>query len=329
MRRLRWGGTFFYDERLSANETQSCGTCHLQERAFAGFRVVAEGSTGDIVPRNTPGLQNVAYNSTFTWLNPNFLTLEAQIHAPIFNEFPVELGATGSEDEILERLRSDATYKQLFFDAYPNAEDPYTFEFIIQSLACFVRSMVSFESPDDREKLWDEDNVMSAATKRGFVMTQLESLDCFHYHTGFQFALGTRTRSSTFFERGYFNNGLYNIGGTGDYPPESQGLHEFTGNDSDKGKFRAQTLRNILLTAPYMHDGSIETIDGVIDHYARGGRLVQGGDFAGDGRDNPNKSEFVHGFELSPSERADLMAFFESLTDPEFIVDPRLSNPWE
>lgn len=323
------GRHIFYDKRLSGNGTQACAGCHLQERGFAEDRELSLGSTGDTVPRNSPGLQNIAYNSTYTWLNPNFLTLESQMPNPIFGEFPVELGVTGNEELVLERFRSDATYQQLFAAAYPGVADPFHFDFLIKATASFMRSMVSFESSFDREVYWGDEGALSDEAKRGFELTQTERLDCFHCHAGFQFALGTAHENTVFIERGYFNTGLYNIGGSGDYPADSQGLFEFTGSFGDKGKFRAQTFRNIMLTGPYMHDGSVATIDDVIDIYARGGRNVVEGPNIGDGRDSFLKNEFVHGFEITETERAELKAFFESLTDESFVADPQFSDPWE
>ena len=111
-------------------------------------------------------------------------------------------------------------------------------------------------------------------------------------------------------------------------PPENTGLFEFTGERSDMGKFKPPTLRNIALTAPYMHDGSIETLEGVLEHYAAGGRNVTEGPYVGDGRANPNKSIFVHGFEMDEQLKADLLAFLESLTDEALLEDPRFSDPW-
>jgi cytochrome c peroxidase len=96
----------------------------------------------------------------------------------------------------------------------------------------------------------------------------------------------------------------------------------------DVGKFKAPTLRNIAVTAPYMHDGSIATLEGALDHYAAGGRKIDSGPNAGVGRDNPNKDQLVGGFRLSAQDRADLIAFLKSLTDEEILHDPRFSNPW-
>jgi cytochrome c peroxidase len=137
-----------------------------------------------------------------------------------------------------------------------------------------------------------------------------------------------RTEASRGHSAHFENDGLYNVGNQGAYPEGNQGLREFTKRASDDGKFRVPTLRNIARTAPYMHDGSIATLDEVIDMYAAGGRVLTSGPYAGDGRLHPQKSAFVRGFELTTEERADLLAFLESLTDEAFLRDPRLQDPF-
>jgi cytochrome c peroxidase len=94
------------------------------------------------------------------------------------------------------------------------------------------------------------------------------------------------------------------------------------------GRFRAPTLRNIAVTAPYMHDGSVATLDEALDHYAAGGRTIPSGPDAGDGSKNPLKSELINGFTLSPGEKSDVVEFLKSLTDEELLKDPKLSDPW-
>ena len=155
-----------------------------------------------------------------------------------------------------------------------------------------------------------------------------ERLECFHCHGGFNFTDST-THANTDVERvGYHNTGLYNLGNTGAYPSANTGLFDMTGERRDMGRFKAPSLRNIAVTAPYMHDGSVATLTDVIANYERGGRLIAEGPFAGDGRLSPFKSEFVTGFELSDAERADLLAFLESLTDKTVLSEPRFSDPF-
>ena len=118
------------------------------------------------------------------------------------------------------------------------------------------------------------------------------------------------------------------MGGDGSYPDNDQGLYDLTLNSRHKGFFRPQSLRNIALTAPYMHDGSIETLEDVIKHYARGGTLTAGGPNAGDGKFNPLKSGLVQGFSASDQEIEDIIAFIESLTDTSLTLNPNLSDPF-
>ena len=155
-----------------------------------------------------------------------------------------------------------------------------------------------------------------------------ERLECFHCHGGFNFTDSTTHAGSDVDRVGYHNTGLYNLNEVGAYPDDNTGLFDMTGEPRDMGRFKAPSLRNIAVTAPYMHDGSVATLEDVIANYERGGRLIEDGEQAGDGRLSPFKSEFVTGFEISAGERADLLAFLESLTDDSVLTDPRLSNPF-
>lgn len=133
---------------------------------------------------------------------------------------------------------------------------------------------------------------------------------------------------SGFPEVGFHNNALYNIDGKGAYPRNAIGLLELTGRPDDMGKFRTPSLRNVAVTAPYMHDGSIATMDAVLDHYSAGGRTVRSGPHKGVGAKSPLRDPLIVGPKLTRAERADLIAFLESLTDKSFLTDRRFSNPW-
>lgn len=325
--KVELGRHLFYDTRLSGNETQSCSTCHVQSLAFADGRALPRGSTGEVVPRNSPMLANAAYSSTKTWINPALRTLEEQIPIPLFGEFPVELGASGVEAEILARLRADDLYETMFPAAFPDEGDPFTFPNVVKSLASFIRTMISVSSPYDRYQRGDE-SALSPSAQRGLALFFEEALECHHCHNGFNFTNATWHAKSAFLETAFANTGLYDIDGQGSYPPGSEGLFEFTGEQKDHGVFRTPSLRNVAVTAPYLHDGSAATLEDVIRIYEAGGRNVVTGPNAGDGRANPNKDGFIHGFEITDQERADLIAFLESLTDDEFIADPRFANPF-
>lgn len=326
--KVELGRYLFYERRLSLTGAFACASCHQQELAFTDGQPVAIGATGQRHPRNSMSLVNVAYSPVLTWANPNLRTLERQALVPMFNENPIELGLAGREAEVLARLRADARYQQLFAAAFPNDADPFTVSNITKALASFQRTLISGRSPYDRYRYGGDPSAVSDSVKRGEALFFSERLECFHCHNGLNFSSVLDYAGLFSRQIEYHNNGLYNIDGQGAYPPDNTGLYEFTGRAQDMGRFKAPTLRNIALTAPYMHDGSIATLEEVLDHYAAGGRTIHEGPYAGVGSENPYKSGFVRGFELTPEERADVLNFLHSLTDWEFIRDPRLSDPY-
>jgi cytochrome c peroxidase len=324
--KVQLGRRLFYDERLSVNNATACSTCHIQSLAFTDGLGQSVGATGELHPRGSMTLINAAYAGRLTWANHLLDTLEVQALTPMFGEQPVEMGMAGREGEIARTLRDDMWYREAFPAAFPRDSDPYSMLNVVRALASFVRSITSFDSPYDRYMRGDTD-ALQADQIRGMNLFFSERLECFHCHGGFNFT-DSSTHAGTLVENvGFHNNGLYNIGGSGDYPPDNTGLFDLTGQRRDMGRFKAPTLRNIALTAPYMHDGSIDTLSGVLDHYERGGRVIGEGPHAGDGSRNPYRSEFVRGFELTAQERADLIAFLESLTDESVLTNPAFADP--
>jgi cytochrome c peroxidase len=320
------GRHLFFDTRLSSNEAVSCASCHDQAIGFADARPLSVGALGDLTPSNAPTLQNVAYYSNLTWAHPDILELEDQIAIPMFGEHPVEMGVTGNEALILGRLSDDPTYVDLWSAAWPDAPDP-AFDTAIDALASFIRTMVSADSPFDRFVYAFDDGAMSDSALNGMDLFFSERFECHHCHGGFHLSRAARTSTSSLVEAAFDNNGLYNLDGEGGYPDLNQGLYAFTGLDSDEGRFRPPSLRNVAVTAPYMHDGSIETLQEVLAMYADGGLLTEDGTNAGDGRTNPHKSGFVEGFIATEQEFADLTAFLESLTDETFLFKTDFSDP--
>ncbi|MBM4376223.1 MAG: di-heme enzyme [Deltaproteobacteria bacterium] len=326
--KVELGRHLFHDTRLSLNETQSCASCHLQGKAFTDGRATSVGSTGDATPRGSMSLANVGYLTTLTWANPVLVALEDQALVPMFGEDPVELGLSGNEQTLLDRLAADPRYATLFAAAYPDEAEPFSLASVVRAIASFERTILSFSSPYDRYAYGGDPDALDASAKRGRDLFFSEELECFHCHGGFNFSDSTAHDGTAIIETMFHNTGLYNVGGTGAYPEPNTGVFAITGLASDMGRFRAPTLRNVALTAPYMHDGSMATLDEVLDHYAAGGRNVASGPNAGDGRLNPNKSEFLHGFALTQTQRADVIAFLESLTDTDLTERKRLSDPW-
>jgi cytochrome c peroxidase len=332
--KVELGRHLFYDKRLSANQTQSCASCHKQALAFTDGRAVGLGSTGESHSRGAMSLANVVYSTTFTWVNPLISDLELQSQVPLFGEKPVELGMSGKEDELAERLRADPKYRELFAAAFPGESEPFNKLFVARAIASFERTLISGNSAYDRYFLGDE-SALSESAKRGKDMffdnkhTSVRTFECFHCHGGPTFSDQLTDANQKSGEAPYHNTGLYSIGALYEYPPDNPGLFEFTGKQYDRGRFKAPTLRNIAVTAPYMHDGSIATLEEVIEHYARGGRNVEGGKYVGDGKESRWKSTFVHGFSgASQQEKADLVEFLKSLTDEEFLTNPKHSDPW-
>jgi cytochrome c peroxidase len=326
--KVELGRFLFYDRRLSANETQSCASCHRQERAFSDGRPVAVGSTGELHPRNSPSLGNVAYNPTLTWMNPLLVRLEEQMLVPLFGDDPVELGLRGREDLLLERLRADARYREMFAAAFPGDDEPIGVGNLTKAVAAFERTLVTGDSAYDRYVYQGQDDALSESAKRGMELFFSEIAECDHCHGGLNFASALTHEGNPRDAAPFENNGLYNVGGTGAYPEPNTGLYAFTGEARDMGRMKPPSLRNVELTAPYMHDGSIATLEEVVAHYARGGRLVAGGPNAGDGALSPNKSEFVTGFPISAAAAADLVEFLRSLTDHQLASDPRFADPF-
>lgn len=335
------GRMLFYDRNMSFNQTQSCGDCHLPDKAFTDGLAVSVGSAGGMHPRNAMSMTNVVYNSTMNWANNQVVNLEQQSLAVLLSEDPVELGWSGHETEMLARLKIPSVsdyagtpfatvapdYVPMFANAFPDEVEKITLSTVNKALAAFGSTMISGDSDFDKEQR-GETNTMSTAAKDGRDLFFSERLECFHCHGGFNFSDSVDHTGIKFTQNSFHNNALYNLDGNGLFPSDNHGLREFTLLAEDEGKFRAPTLRNIELTAPYMHDGSVTSLDEVIDHYARGGRLITAGPNAGDGSLNPNKSSFINGFVVTANERLDLIEFFKSLTDWKFICRDDLTDPF-
>ena len=328
--KIELGRRLFYDVRLSANQKQSCSSCHLQQYAFADAQRTPSGSTGQRLHRNSPGLANVAYLSTLTWANPALRDLEDQLPVPILGDNPIELGVSdGARGDVLARFDDDGSYRKLFQAAFPESKSGATIDKIVFALASFCRTLISGSSPYDRYVGGDK-SALTDSQRRGLGLIAGERMECFHCHSGTHLTVSYHDAKTTEDTARYpfFNDGLYNLDGAGAYPPLDQGLYEVTFDPKDRGLFRPPSLRNIALTAPYMHDGSIADLRGVLAHYAAGGTVTESGPLAGDGRTSPLKSGLIRGFKLSKQETEDVLAFFESLSDDEFVTDPAFSDPF-
>lgn len=320
------GRHLFYDKRLSVNGSLACASCHQQERAFADSLAVSIGATGDEGVLNTPSLANGIYAFPLTWAHGEITSIEDQLMGPMFGDAPLEMGMAGNEEEIVARLANDERYPGLFGGAF--SDERITIDRMRLALASFVRSLVSHQSPFDLFLSGDA-SAIPAAAKRGSELFYSERLGCSHCHAGFAFTTAVHSEATNSQPTSPFHNiGLYNIDGEGAYPATAPGLIGESGFAKDMGRFRVPSLRNVALTAPYGHDGSVATLEDFIQIYEDGGRNIESGPHAGDGRDNPWRSGDLQGFELSANERRDLIAFLESLSDPSFVASSRYANPW-
>ena len=196
------------------------------------------------------------------------------------------------------------------------------------ALAAFQRSIVSFRSPYDRYRFHGDETALSASARRGMALFFSRRTRCGGCHLGHTVTTdlglnldgGSKAATSPPTDPPVFmfhNTGLYNLPGPVPYPADNTGKYAHTGQLEDAGRFRVPTLRNVAVTAPYMHDGSIATLNEVLDHYVAGGRAP-----------NPRQSESIQPLTLREDERRDLVAFLHSLTDEVLLRDPRWSDPW-
>lgn len=271
--KVELGRRLFYDADLSADGTMSCATCHQQKHGFTDGNATHPGVTGAAGRRNVPGLANVGWASPLTLADPAATTLETQTRTPVFGTHPVEMGMAGREAEISQRLGRDACYRRMFARAFPDSSGMINFADASRAIASFERTLTSFGSDYDRGRLSSEAQAGRTLFNR----------DCAACHSGPQ-----------------FSDVSYHRLGAPDPNSADQGLYEATGAETDKGKFRTPSLRNVVLTGPWWHDGSAKSLDAAI---AR------------------------HGRSYGANEIAPLVAFLSSLSDLEFTRRKALAMP--
>jgi cytochrome c peroxidase len=316
--KVELGRRLFYEVLLSGPGYTACSSCHEAPRGFSERRPTSFGASGEHFARRSMRLANVGYLRPLTWADPRLASLELQALQPLFGEHPVEMMTFVRDEEVLQRLADNVIYSDLFAVAFPETPGGgIEFPNVAKALAAFERTMISRNAPYDRYKFGGEAAAISDAAKRGEALFVSPRLNCGGCHGGALFtdAAGGSTAP-------YHNTGLYNEDGRGGLPRGNQGLIEVTGRREDMGRFRTPSLRNIAVSAPYMHDGSIATLGEVIDHYAAGGRAAQRG------ARSPLASPLVAGFAISAEEKADLIAFLESLTDRGFLDNEALQTPY-
>ncbi|HLK33596.1 MAG TPA: cytochrome c peroxidase, partial [Terriglobales bacterium] len=295
------GRRLYYDPLLSADNTVACATCHSASNGFADRGPVSTGVSGKKGGRNSPTVLNSAYYDVQFW-DGRAPSLEKQAEGPVQN--PVEMANT--LQTVVDRLNADPSYREQFAKAW--GPGPITYEMVGKSIASFERTVVAGNSPFDRWKYGHDEKAVSDSVKRGFVVfTSANKGNCAACHTvGEKYALFT-------------DNKFHNVGVGVDFDKfADEGLFAVTHAAADRGKFKTPSLRNIALTAPYFHDGSLKSLKDVIDYYI------------GAGNSNANLDQNIHVLDfLTGQERADLLAFLNSLTGeiPPKVGPPETTKP--
>lgn len=282
-KRVELGKMLFYDKGLSRDSSTSCASCHLQSHAFSDVVSISSGIEGRKGMRNSPPLFNLGYHPYF-FFDGGVPTLELQILAPVqdVNEMDHDFL------QAVDRMAQNPKYQELGKIAYGRDFDAFV---LTRAIGAFERTMISGNSAYDKY-INGQGSAITDAAKRGLDLFNSERLSCSGCHSGFNFTDYT-----------FKNNGLY-------IAYADTGRMRVTAMPQDRDKFKVPSLRNIALTAPYMHDGSIATLPQVIEHYNSGGAA------------NPHKDERIKPLQLTAQEKSDLLEFLYSLTDNEFITNP-------
>ena len=313
--KVQLGRRLFHDTRLSVTGAFACATCHVQARAFTDGRPRAAGATGQLHPRSTMTLANVAYHASYGWADASTRTLEAQMLQPMFNEHPIELGLLGHEAAVVARLAADPEIAAGHRAAFPEEPGSISMATIVKAIAAFERTLVSGDSALDRYLYRDDRTAMTEPALRGMRLFFSDRLACSECHGGFNLSGPTDFEGAPAPTLVFHHTALYNEDGQGAYPALDRGLIDLTGRPDDMGRFRAPTLRNIALTAPYMHDGSVATLPAVVAHYATGGHASR------------LRHPKLTGFQLTRRDTSDLVAFLEALTDAAFVANQDFAPP--
>ena len=281
------GRRLFFEPGLSVTARYSCASCHDPKRSFSDGLPRAVGATGATLPHNALALVNVAYNISFGWARPEVRSLETQMLEPLLNEHPVELGLKGLEREVCEALAAEPAYRRAFDAAFPGEPGAVTFDHLVKAIAAFERTLISGGSPFDSYVFGGEHGALSAEAKDGMALFYSDRIGCARCHSGFNFSGSWRDAEGETGRAAFARNG------TSDEP------------------LKVPTLRNVALTAPYMHDGRFATLDAVLAHYSEVAARPGGA-----ARIDPRLPRAP----LSAAEQAALRAFLESLTDRAFVA---------
>jgi cytochrome c peroxidase len=301
---IELGRFLFYDPILSADSTMSCGSCHMSTNGFTDGAKVSIGIDKIAGTRSSMSLINIGFVKSGLFWDGRVKTLEDQALLPV--EDPIEMHHLWSKVE--EELKNHPTYPKMFREAFGISNtSEITKKLAVKAIAQFERTIISKDAKFDKiEQGLAKYTDLELYGKSLFFDLDPDVPDaaCWHCHN-------TPLATSDDF----FNNGLTASNSLDGFPDKGRGL--VTKSISDNGKFRAPTLRNIKYTAPYMHDGSMATLDDVITHYAFGGKK------------SPNSDPLVDTLQMDNYNRKALLAFINTLTDTVVIKNPKLQNPFK
>ena len=302
--KVELGQHLFYDPILSADSTMSCASCHNPELSFTDATAFSRGIDGIAGTRSSMSLVNSGYFNAGLFWDGRTMTLEQQALLPV--EDPIELH--NNWPGLMAKLKDHEWYPEMFRKAFGVSNtDEMTKEMAAQAIASFERILISGSSKFDLWLIFMAE--LSEEELDGKLMffddseSGLPDAECLHCH---EFPLMATDD--------YFNNGLDEVSDLADFEDKGRGV--LTGNPLDNGKFRAPSLRNITLTAPYMHDGRFETLTEVIDHYNSGGHP------------SPNKDPLIRPLGLTETQKQNLEAFLHTLVDTSYLENEYVTNPF-
>ena len=295
------GRALFYDPILSGNNQVSCNTCHKQELAFSdGDQISTAGVSGNPLLRHTPALINLAWMDGYFWDGGGF-DLESQAYGPLAHVDELDQNL----QELEQELADHPDYPQMFTSAFP--EDGLTMPNLVRALAQFQRTLVSADSRYDRHIRQEEGGILTSIEQLGFELFKKKK--CANCH-----------EPDFFTDQSYRNNGLDDT-----FPEDHErlawGRARITFDPADIGKYKVPTLRNIAITAPYMHDARFMTLTEVLDHYRF--HLVESDTVDEELR----RDDGSLGIDMSDEERDLIIAFLKTLNDDEFLSKNAFSDP--
>ncbi len=312
-KQIELGRILFFDKNLSINGNKSCSDCHNPRLFFTDGYKKTLGALADVLTRNTPSLINAVNFTALNWASPTIINFQQQMQRPLFAKGHIEMGMDADNAAQAVSILANPIYSTVL------DENPRNWHTIVEALAAFQNTIIS------RNSLWDaftttkDSTLLTKDQLAGATLFFSNKTKCGSCHGGLDFNQATKNLAP------FANTGLYSLQSNCKQDP---GLFLSTKNKKDIGKFRIPSLRNVLQTAPYYHDGSGASLGAVIDNYAAGGRHLPNGELKGNGKLNKLKSPLIKGFTISAMQKRQLLLFLETLTDTTILQAPFSKDPF-